>query len=60
MVLIHNSVRLMGEDYLWDPGEDLGRQKELFFYLQRTLCADISKAGILPTTDCNPVTSQVK
>lgn len=65
MVLIHNSVHLTGEDYLWDPGEDLVRQRELFFlYLQQTLCAsqgaDTSKAGILPTTDCNPVASQVE
>lgn len=64
MVLIHNSVHLMGEDYLWDPEEDLGRQRELCFYLQQTLCAsqgaDTSKAGVLPTTDCNPVASQVK
>lgn len=39
MVLIHNSVHLMGEDYLWDPGEDLGRQKELFFlFATNSLC----------------------
>lgn len=31
MVLIHNGVYLMGEDDLWDPGEDLGKQKGLFF-----------------------------
>lgn len=65
IVLIHNSVHLMGEDYLWGPGGDLWRQREIFiFYLQQTLCAsqgaDTSKAGILPTTDCNPVASQVK
>lgn len=63
MVLIHNSVHLMGEDDLWDPGEDLGKQRA-FFYLQQTLCAsqgtDTSKAGILPTADCNPVAFQAK
>jgi len=32
MVLIHDSVHFMGEDCLWDLGEDLGKQRGLFFF----------------------------
>lgn len=63
MVLIHDSVYFMGEDYLWDLGEDLGKQRGLFFICHKLLMhpkTDTSKAGFPLTAECNPVASQVK
>lgn len=43
MVLIHKSVHFMGEDHVWDLGEDLespwrGRQRGLFSFAKNSFC----------------------